>query len=481
MTSDTIFAAFSHSAEHAAGREALIVPGAALSFAQFRGDALRMAGLIAGRAEGGPVALLSGDARHLLTAFFACAAVGRPALVLDPARPVAESRRLAEVHGVGLFAVEERFTEHFPPGSSLVLGSLPVSAPLADLPAVPAEAEFYWGMTSGTTGEPKLFARSHSSWLESFSAAERAFSFAPASRVLIPGPLSHSLFLYGAVHALCRGHTMIAPGAFRPDRVAAAARDADCAYVVPAMLAEMLDCGLGDTRLRAIFCGGAKLSAELRRRCETHLPRADLIEFYGASETSFISYSSTTAPAPADSVGRPFPGVRIEVRSSDGDPAGHGDEGEIHVASAMLFSRYVDGPPAAEWFTAGDIGFIDAEGCLHLTGRVNRIINSRALKIRPEPIEQALLELPGIVRAAVIALPDGTRGAIAVAAVEFAAGKRLPRRVLSQHCRARLGARFSPQRYYQADAMPLTRSGKIALASLREALMTGGGAFRELR
>jgi acyl-coenzyme A synthetase/AMP-(fatty) acid ligase len=103
------------------------------------------------------------------------------------------------------------------------------------------------------------------------------------------------------------------------------------------------------------------------------------------------------------------------------------------------------------------------------------------LKIRPEPIEQALLELPGIVRAAVIALPDGTRGAIAVAAVEFAAGKRLPRRVLSQHCRARLGARFSPQRYYQADAMPLTRSGKIALASLREALMTGGGAFRELR
>ena len=112
---------------------------------------------------------------------------------------------------------------------------------------------------------------------------------------------------------------------------------------------------------------------------------------------------------------------------------------------------------------------------------MNRIINSRALKIRPEPIEQALLELPGILRAAVIALPDATRGAIAVAAVEFAAGKLLARRILSQHCRTRLGARFSPQRYYQADAMPLTRSGKIALANLREALMAGSGAFRELR
>ena len=147
----------------------------------------------------------------------------------------------------------------------------------------------------------------------------------------------------------------------------------------------------------------------------------------------------------------------------------------------MLFSRYIGGPPASDWFTAGDIGFVDAAGFLHLTGRVNRIINSRALKIRPEPIEQALLELPGVRRAAVVDLPDQTRGAIPVAAIEFAPGARLERRVLSAHCRMLLGTRFSPQRYYEADALPLTRSGKIALASVRESLLAGSTAFRELR
>jgi long-chain acyl-CoA synthetase len=458
----------------------LITPQASLPYDRLGEDVLHLANHLAQMPEQGAVALLAESGQHLLTAFFACAAAGRPALILDPARPVGESRRLAERHGVVLFGIDRRCAGHFPAGGTFLLDGTAGPEHRA-LPPVGTEAEFYWGMTSGTTGEPKLFARSHRSWLESFAAAEQVFAFPPAAKVLVPGPLSHSLFLYGAVHALCRGHTVIAPGAFRPDRAAAAAAEADCIYAVPAMLADMLDCGLADSGQQLIFCGGAKLPAELRRLCEARLPRADLIEFYGASETSFISYASTSRPAPAVSVGRPFPGVSVEIRRADGRPVPAGAEGEVHVASPMLFSRYVGMPPAEDWFTAGDIGFLDPAGCLHLTGRVNRIINSRALKIRPEPIEQALMELPGVLRAAVVALPDPARGAIAVAAVEFAAGASLPRRVLSQHCRTRLGDRFSPHRYYQADALPLTRSGKIAFATLRDALIAGSDAYRELR
>jgi acyl-coenzyme A synthetase/AMP-(fatty) acid ligase len=83
-------------------------------------------------------------------------------------------------------------------------------------------------------------------------------------------------------------------------------------------------------------------------------------------------------------------------------------------------------------------------------------------------------------RAGVVDLPDATRGAIAVAVVEFAAGAHLPRRALSEHCRTRLGARFSPQRYYMAESLPRTRSGKIAFAALREALLMGDPGYREL-
>lgn len=479
MTPQTIFLALSQEADDHSGRTALIASNSSRTYGTLQNRIRQLAGYLSQYSEESPVAVLSTIPGDVLTAFFACAAAGRPALVLDPTLPPPQIQNLIRRFGVPLLAVEEKFAAAFVQHPLVILGQ-----PLADissaLPTVQSEAEFYWGLTSGSTGEPKLFARSHRSWLESFSASEQLLSFPPHSRILIPGPLSHSLFLYGAVHALCRGHTVIAPGVFRPDRVVAAARRATHVFLVPSMLAEMLDCGLTDSTLRMIFCGGAKLPATLRQRCEAALPRVDLVEFYGASETSFIAAASTRGPAPEGSVGRIFPGVSLQIRDQAGKPLLHEAEGDIYVKSSMLFSRYVGGAPQSGWFTAGDVGFLDSLGNLHLTGRKNRVINSRALKIRPEPIEEALLELPGIVRAAVVDLPDGKRGAIAVAAVEFAPGVSHPRRILSAHCRVKLGARFCPQRYYGAEAMPLTRSGKIAFPMLREALQSGHPSFREL-
>ena len=479
MTPTSIFAAFSRSADAYGGGAAVITSKSSTTYDTLRSGVLLLAGHLAPSADGAPVAILSDIAHNVLTAFLACAAAGRPALVLDPALPPPRIQSLIRRYGVPLLALEEKFMPSFADHPTLVFGRprerIPSSPTIVD-----SEAEFYWGLTSGSTGEPKLFARSHRSWLESFGAAEQLFSFPPHSRILIPGPLNHSLFLYGAIHALCRGHTVFTPGAFRPDRAVAAARQTTHAYVVPSMLAEMLDCGLDGTKLGIIFCGGAKLPASLRKRCEARLGRVDLVEFYGASETSFIASSSTTRPAAQGSVGRPFPGVNLDIRDASGKSLPPDTEGDVYVHSRMLFSRYVDGSPHTGWFTAGDIGFLDDDGNLHLTGRRNRVINSRALKIRPEPIEEALLELPGVVRAAVVDLPDAIRGAIAVAAVEFAAGQSLARRILSEHCRAKIGARFCPRSYYSAEALPLTQSGKIAFSQLRNALLSRNPRFRVL-
>jgi long-chain acyl-CoA synthetase len=479
MTAATIFAALSESAAHGS-RPALITSHASLSYDLLRARVLRLAGELARGTERSPVGILSSTAEEVLTAFLACAAASRPAFLLDPTLPLSRLQSLLSRYGVPLLIVEEKFAAQFTGIARLIFGEPPAVSPTA-LPTGQGDAEFYWGLTSGSTGEPKLFARSHRSWLESFRAAEQRFAFPPESRVLIPGPLSHSLFLYGAVHALCRGHTVLAPGAFRPDRAVLAASEATHAYLVPSILAEMLDCGLAaGGALRTIFCGGAKLPAALRAHCEAALPAVDLVEFYGASETSFVAAASTTRPAPPGSVGSSFPGVSIEIRDAAGRPLPADSEGEVHIHSPMLFSRYVGEAAHEGWFTAGDLGVLDHAGNLYLTGRRNRVINSRALKIRPEPIEEALLELPGVLRVGVVDLPDARRGAIAVAAVEFAPGASLARRILSEHCRAKIGARFCPQRYYSAEALPLTRSGKVAFPLLRDALLSQDPRFHEL-
>lgn len=456
MNGDTLFTLLESAAASAGDAPALIVRDRATSFAAFHANVIARARGLAGLERPGAVAIPTQDPQTLLEAFFACAAIGRPAMPVDPALPS---------------AAIERLIARYPIAAVLTTAEHPAPTP-RPLPEAETGAEFYWGLTSGTTGEPKLFARSHASWIASFEAAESAFAFPPLSRILIPGPLHHSLFLYGAVHALCRGHTVLIPAPqFRAGRLAGAAATATHLYAVPFMLADMAKAALPAPRLQAIFCGGAKLPGVLRSLCERTWP-ADLVEFYGASETSFVSAHSTRRPAPAGSVGWPFPGVEIEIC---------GNAGQIFVSSPMLFSRYVGEPPAAPWVSVGDTGFLDANGALHLTGRINRIINSKALKIRPEAIECALMDLAQIARAAVVDLPDAARGSIAAAAIEFAPGARVARAALSAHCRLTLGAKYSPRLYFSADRLPLTRSGKPAIAQIRAALLAGDPAFRALR
>ena len=483
MDNATLYRLFEDAANSARGQSALVIPGETISYAHLHEQSFSLASrLCAALQQPGPVAILADSGPPLLHGFFACAAIGRPALPLDPGLPRHAISRLLERHPPAALLVSAKTARMVDPSAQpvILLGAHDSPAEPAALPGVDAGDEFYWGMTSGTTGESKLFARSHASWTASFDAAEAVFSFPPRSQVLIPGPLHHSLFLYGAVHALCRGLTVLLPGAFRPSRIAPFLCAATHLYAVPFMLGELAKLGVDAPRLGAVFSGGAKLTADQRRHCEQVWPAADLVEFYGASETSFLTFHSTRAPAADGSVGRPFPGVRIEIRDPAGASLPPSHEGEVFSTSPMSFSRYVGDAPVSGWLSVGDTGFLDSEGCLHLTGRVSRIINSKALKIQPEIIEAALMELPEVRRVAVVDIPEAARGAIAVAAIETSGGD-IRRNVLSAHCRQRLGARLCPRRYYVADALPLTTSGKVAVARIRASLLAEDPAFRELR
>ncbi len=452
MSEETLLSRFETAAKANPHKAAIVTGRRSVTFGELAAAVGRRAQAETDAGAGTPLLMREREPAAFMAAFFAAMRLGRPAFVC-------------------------------PAGQAL-----PDDAPVQQADGHTARAgEFLWGATSGTMGEPKIFARTHRSWLESFAACESVFPFTAGDVVAVPGSLTHSLFLYAAVHALCRGLSVAMPDAYVLRRVAGLMRRARASvlYAVPAMLADFVTAAGGMLAPRIVFVGGQRLPGDIRRKAEACWPGADIVEFYGASELSFVSYASTRHPAPSGSAGRLFPGVRVEIRNENGAPLSENRSGVIHVSSPMLFSRYVQ--PASDragedaWATAGDLGHLDADGFLYIEGRADREINMGGRKISPERIESALLDHSAVARVAVIALPDAKRGEIAAAVIQPALEHDLVPSRLRRHCRARLAAWELPRLFIEARDMPLTRSGKIALAELNRAIVAREPGFRVLR
>jgi long-chain acyl-CoA synthetase len=213
---------------------------------------------------------------------------------------------------------------------------------------------------------------------------------------------------------------------------------------------------------------------------QTLFPNARIVEFYGASETSFIAWTDSRVDLPATAVGRPFANVELRI-----DPVGPAGEeaiasgarpGLIHVRSPMLFTDYVT-PAAAqgpailrdgEWLSVGDMGHLDADGLLHLAGRRQRMFVVRGKNLFPEEVEQVLTEHPCVAAASVQAVSDVVRGMRAVAVLELAGP--VDRATLVDWCRARLEPYKTPRRVYVCAHWPRTPSGKTDHAALARVL-----------
>ncbi|MCY0387014.1 AMP-binding protein [Robbsia sp. Bb-Pol-6] len=342
---------------------------------------------------------------------------------------------------------------------------------------------FYIGFTSGSTGVPKGFRRDHRSWAESFRVALDEFGAGARARVFCPGRLSHSLFLFGALLGVWTGAGVRLQARFSAGRALALLRDGEhCMVAVPSQLLLMLE--LAARRavaplpgVRLIMISGARWMRERTPALRALFPNARLVEFYGASETSFVAWTDADPALPGAVVGRPFANVEIAIRDARGADVPPGAPGLIHVRSPMLFRDYVgagaddtaalrDGP----WLSVRDVGRIDAQGRLCLIGREKRMIVTQGRNLFPEEVEQVLLTHPALVDASVQPQHDPLRGTRVVAVVRFAPGAHATRRALAAWCGARLETYKVPRRLWRCDAWPLTASGKTDHPALARAL-----------
>lgn len=418
---------------------------------------------------GAGVALAMGNAPELVAAFFACATSGRVAQVYDPAWPPTYR---AAIDGA------------LAPTLTLAAGPMPQLPPAPAMPVSPA-APFYVGFTSGTTGVPKGYRRTHASWIESFAVSEEAFGLSADDVVLAPGGLAASLHLYGVVHALHIGASAVMMRHFVPlEALELIARHGVTAlYATPTQLQMLTKVAASEAivcpGVRRIMVSGAKWRPETRATVAAVFPNAGIAEFYGASEMSFITLVRPGEEAPAGSVGRAAPGVILRVRDGEGRDLPAGETGTIWVASEMLFEAYACGGGTetrreGAFLTIGDHGRLDAAGYLTLAGRERRMLVTAGQNVFPEEVEALLAAAPGIDEALVLGLPDALRGVELVALLRGPGAGEAAR--LRAHCRRFLPASKVPRRFLVVEDWPRTSGGKADIPALQrraEALLAG--------
>ncbi|MEJ8476831.1 AMP-binding protein [Roseibium algae] len=442
------------------------------------------------------VALSLRDPARLLVAFFAVARSGAVAMIYDPDWPAGRRAWIdRETHPV-LLLDDETLAR---------LLALPVegSSDRSDPEAFPEGTDpFYAGFTSGSTGDPKGYCRSHKSWLESFDVSAREFAIGADDHVIVPGNMVHSLHLYGAVHGMVVGAHVEVVERFNPRALSermrrpgspdsAEAQTSLVFYATPTQIhyvAEDLRRAGAASSVRLVLASGAKWRDDDRRRMKDIFPEARLVEFYGASEMSFITLAGPEDNLPPGSVGRAASGVSIRIMSDQGDELQPGELGTIWVSSQMLFDGYICGGGSevarnGAWLTVGDQGFLNAEGFLFLTGRQKRMIVTAGLNIYPEEVEQVLLSHSLVGLAAVLPVADPVRGQVMVAFVspeqmppdQAASGENASNLEdqLRRHCLRHLGKGRTPRRFIIRSALPLTPGGKVDLMALETDLLQG--------
>ncbi|MFC8530139.1 AMP-binding protein [Nocardia sp. NPDC057227] len=340
--------------------------------------------------------------------------------------------------------------------ASLPEQTSPPAAPLPEQTSPPApETELLVGLTSGTTGTPKLFVRDQRSWSTTLDRSDSTFPIAPGDTVSTPGTLDHTHFLYGALHALTRGAT----ADLRPALTALEA-GATHLYTVPAIAVDIVRSGSGPfPAVRQVLSSAARWPRTARAALRSVLPNAEITHFYGASELSFVAADHGLGAPDDTAAGELFDGVDAEIR-----------DGLVHIRSDMLFTGYltehgITGGPDDGWCTVGDRGALHSRH-LHLHGRASEMLIRGGLNVEPAEVESALTALPGVLEAACVALPDPRMGEVPAAAIVVTADAPAAAE-LRARLRETLPAPAVPVRILRLPALPRTPRGKVDRAAVR--------------
>lgn len=425
------------------------------------------------------VALLLGNQPRFLEVYFAVVMLGWIAVPFDPKWTKSEADNIKNQVQPDLIVTNDAFTHiasyQFEEAISVNTFKT-ISLTSEHLSIAHAGQAFYLGFTSGSTGTPKGFLRHQSSWIRSFEAAESVFKYTQNDIIMAPGPLNHSLSLFGATHALHMGASFCLTTAFNAKQVfdIIQQHSVTVLYGVPTMFHSLAS--LNKRYIQPITClsSGAKLDSQVITQLKTILPQAFIYEYYGASELSFITYATNEFSYDyPESVGVPFPSVQITIRNQLGNKLSSNQIGDIYVQSDFLFSQYWNNQALTnETLTKhgaciGDIGFLDEYGALTVIGRKNNMIITGGNNVYPEEIERVITKVRSIKEVVVIGVSDVHWGEKIIAFIKWKEDHQPDLPAVKKVCKTHLSIYKRPRKFVSVIDFPYTHTGKISRQALK--------------
>jgi long-chain acyl-CoA synthetase len=346
--------------------------------------------------------------------------------------------------------------------------------------------------TSGTTSQPKAVELSHNN-LTSYVTGTVEFDSAGAQdAALICVPPYHVAGVGAALSNLYAGRKMVYLPNFDANEWVRLinAEHVTTATLVPTMLdrvVTVLEAGGHElTSLRNLAYGGSKVGLPLVRRALELLPGVGFVNAYGLTETSSTiavltpddhraaqSAADVTVVKRLGSVGRPVPGIELEIRDDEGKVLAAGQTGELFVRGEQVSGRYTGiGSVLDEngWFPTKDIAMLDEEGFLFIGGRSDDTIIRGGENIAPAELEEVLVEHPAVRDVAVVGVEDAQWGQAIVAVVVPRPGAEPDAEELREHVRKSLRGSRTPDRVVFRDELPTTPTGKVLRREIIEGL-----------
>ena len=346
--------------------------------------------------------------------------------------------------------------------------------------------------TSGTTGFPKAVVLTHHNILNNAWFSARAMHLTERDRLCVPVPFYHC---FGMVLAnlLCLSVgacIVIACEHFEPGLVLKAVNDEACTAIhgVPTMFIAQLehpDFNRYDlTSLRTGIMAGAPCAPALMRRVIDEMHCRQILIGYGETEASPLTH--LTDPEDditrrTETVGTNLPHQEVKVVSTeDGHTVAIEEVGEICFRGYHVMRGYYSQPEKtaeaidkAGWLHSGDLGTMDAEGYVRITGRLKEMIIRGGENIYPREIEEFLFTLPKVSQAAVFSIPDERWGEEVCAWIQLHPGETMTAEEIRELSRDRIAHYKIPKYIRFVDEFPMTVTGKLQKFRMRELMIEG--------